>query len=304
MLMGKVLISFVFVLFHSVALANCSVYKVKLQVLGSGGPELDDGRASSSYLIWVDEKATILVDAGPGSSVNFGKAGADFADLQAILLTHLHVDHSADLPAYIKGSFFTSRNRDLAILGPEKNALMPATSDYVDRLLSQQGAFQYLQEYSDQSLPSDYLIKPVNVPLRKSEVSTYKQFESLKLSAMKVEHGPVAAVAWRVDIGTCRLVFSGDMSGKTQGFGDFAKQADLLIMHNAIPENAGQIAKNLHMTPSEMGKFSQQAGAKKMVISHRMNRTNDTEQQTIKLIRRHYTGALLLAEDMDMFDLD
>ena len=31
--------------------------KIMLQVLGSGGPEMNDKRASSSYLIWIDGKA-------------------------------------------------------------------------------------------------------------------------------------------------------------------------------------------------------------------------------------------------------
>src|ERR1700726_4635090 len=34
--------------------ANCTRKGVELQVLGSGGPELEDKRASTSYLIWQD----------------------------------------------------------------------------------------------------------------------------------------------------------------------------------------------------------------------------------------------------------
>ena len=41
---------------------GCGAHGVWLQVLGSGGPELDDGRASSGYVIWRDGKARIIVD--------------------------------------------------------------------------------------------------------------------------------------------------------------------------------------------------------------------------------------------------
>ena len=51
---------------------------VVLQVLGSGGPIADDGRASSSYLVWVDGVARALVDVGAGSFLRFGEAGARF----------------------------------------------------------------------------------------------------------------------------------------------------------------------------------------------------------------------------------
>lgn len=274
---------------------------VTLQVLGSGGPELDDGRTSTSYLIWVDGKARLLIDTGPGSSVAFGKSKANFADLSGILLTHLHVDHAADLPAYVKGSFFTSRDSDLKIFGPAANSLMPATSDYVKRLLAGKGAFRYLQDYVDGSVSADYQINTIDVNLDQRKVSQFALSQEMVISALPVFHGPVAAVSWRVDIGNRSIVISGDMSGKTVGFGGFAKDADLLVMHNAIPEQAGEVAKNLHMTPSEIGQFAQQAKAKKVIVSHRMKRTNGQEAVTSRLIKQYYSGPIEFAEDMDKF---
>lgn len=44
----------------------CGKSGIALQVLGSGGPELQDKRASSSYLIWQDGKARVLIDSGGG----------------------------------------------------------------------------------------------------------------------------------------------------------------------------------------------------------------------------------------------
>src|SRR6516225_4474688 len=63
---------------------TCGVQGVVLQVLGSGGPELQDKRASSSYLIWEDGKARVLVDAGGGSALRFGESGARMSDLDAM----------------------------------------------------------------------------------------------------------------------------------------------------------------------------------------------------------------------------
>ena len=45
---------------------TCGTNDVAVQVLGSGGPEMK-GRASSSYLIWQQGKARVLIDAGGGS---------------------------------------------------------------------------------------------------------------------------------------------------------------------------------------------------------------------------------------------
>jgi len=52
---------------------TCGEEDVAVQVLGSGGPELQDRRASSSYLIWQDGQARVLVDAGGGSALRFGE---------------------------------------------------------------------------------------------------------------------------------------------------------------------------------------------------------------------------------------
>ena len=104
---------------------TCPRKGIFVQVLGSGGPEVGDKRASSSYLVWRDGKARVLVDVGGGSSDNFGRSGAEMEDLDLILFTHFHVDHSADLPALIKSSFFDNRTRDLPVYGPSGNYWMP-----------------------------------------------------------------------------------------------------------------------------------------------------------------------------------
>ena len=64
------------------------------------------GRASTSYLVWEDGKARVLLDAGGGSALRFGESGARVADIDAVLFSHLHSDHSADFPVLVKSSQF------------------------------------------------------------------------------------------------------------------------------------------------------------------------------------------------------
>ena len=92
---------------------------VTLQILGSGGPIADDGRASSGYLVWVDGESRVLIDAGGGTFLRFGEAGASFAALDFVGLSHLHTDHSADFPALLKSGSFSDRDRPLPVAGPD-----------------------------------------------------------------------------------------------------------------------------------------------------------------------------------------
>jgi len=78
---------------------RCAGNPVAVQVLGSGGPRLSLDRASSSYLLWINDHARILVDMGGGAFVRFGQAQAQLSDLSLIAISHLHPDHVSDLPA-------------------------------------------------------------------------------------------------------------------------------------------------------------------------------------------------------------
>ena len=125
----------------------CGDTGVWVQTLGGGGPELDDEQASASYLIWQDGKARVLIDPAPGSSLLFDKAKGPFNDLQLLLISHLHVDHAGDLPAFIKGAYFSERTEPLRIFGPDGRGVYPDTTTFVARLIGPDGAFPYLADY-------------------------------------------------------------------------------------------------------------------------------------------------------------
>jgi ribonuclease BN (tRNA processing enzyme) len=92
---------------------SCGASGIAVQVLGSGGPESQDKRASTSYLIWDNGIARVIVDAGGGSALRFGESGAQMSQLDVFLFSHFHVDHSSDFPALIFSSWIEDRKRPL-----------------------------------------------------------------------------------------------------------------------------------------------------------------------------------------------
>ncbi len=284
--------------------AACRNDFVSVQVLGSGGPELSDQRASSSYLVNIAGKAAIMVDSGSGSSLNYEKSGADLTQLQAVLFTHFHVDHSADFPALIKASYFTNRSQDLKIYGPKGNELMPSAAEFVNGLFGKKGVYRYLNDYLVPASSSAYHIRTENIRPIKNSVKQIQLTDAISLSAVPVHHGPIPALAWRIDAGGCAVTFSGDFNNSLRSVPVLAKNSDILVAHHAIPEGAQGIARNLHAPPSEIGMVAQQANVKKLVLSHRMRRTLGREQESLSWIRRNYSGPVIFANDLDVIDIE
>lgn len=290
----------------------CAPQGVWLQVLGSGGPELADGRASSSYLVWIDGRARALVDLGGGAVLRLGETGAAVADLDVVLLTHLHVDHSADLPALIKASFFQERNRPLPLYGPPGNRLMPSTVSFVRELFNgTSGAFRYLGGFVNPMTRDAYKLQPHDVqpkprklglPAKPADDGILAAFagERLRADAAPVAHGELPALAWRLQAGGKTLVFSGDTNGEG-GLARLAAGADLLVAHHAVPEGASGVERHLHMPPSVIGRIAKEANVRQLVLSHRMRRTLGREEQTLEQIRRAYAGPAVFANDLDCF---
>jgi ribonuclease BN (tRNA processing enzyme) len=299
--MKRLIILLIFFTCHfSSVNANCGQNGVWLLVLGSGGPELSDKRASTSYLIWHHGKAKLLVDIGSGSMLNLEKTNANINDLDAVLLTHLHVDHSADLPALIKATFFTQRTNDLLIYGPNGNHLMPSTTDFTQTLFGHNGAYRYLSSYLDGS--ESYTIKTLDIPIENKQVQTILESADYQITAVPTHHGPIPAVAWKISIDDKTIVFSGDMNNDNQTLGQLAHNADVLIAHHAIPESATGAARNLHMPPSVIGQIAADANVKQLVLSHHMLRSLAQLNNSKLEIRKHYKGPMTFANDMQCIE--
>ncbi len=262
---------------------------------------MGDGRASSSYLIWHDGKARILIDVGGGSSDYFGRSGANFEDLDAILFSHFHVDHSADLPALIKSSFFDDRKNDLPVYGPSGSHWMPDTTDFLESLFDIEGAFRYLADFMDDGRRNGYRLQPAILDVENKKIQSALSGTDFNIHAISVHHGPLPALAWRIDLAGKSIVFSGDMNGDFQTLPVLAKNAGLLIAHNAVPKGARGVERNLHMPPVVIGEIAAQAKVKKLVLSHRMRRTLGREKETLSEIKKHYSGSVEFANDMDCF---
>lgn len=114
---------------------------------------------------------------------------------------------------------------------------------------------------------------------------------------MGVEHGPVPALAYRVAVGGWVVVFAGDANGTNAHLGRFARGAQVLVMHHAVPQAARGVAARLHARPSEIAAIAAAAGVPVLVLSHHMARSLADLPAALRTIRTRYPGRVVVARD-------
>jgi len=285
--------------------ASCEKSGVTLQVLGSGGPIADDGRASSAYLVWVDGKSKFLIDAGGGAFLRFAEAGGDFNELDFIGISHFHADHSADLPALLKSGYFANRTRSLGISGPAGSEPFPGLHDYLDSMIGKpNGAYRYLAGYLDGSGGFPALeLKEVTLD-ETGPVSVFGEAgDELRVEAMSVPHAIVPAIAYRLFVGDTSIVFASDQNGSKEQFKEFAKDADVMVMHMPVPEGVTGAGRKLHAPPSVIGEIAADANVGHLVLSHFMARSLQSLDKNVAIVESAYPGTVSVAADLSCINL-
>ena len=282
---------------------HCGEEGVWIQTLGSGGEELNDGRGAASYLVWLDTRALLLVDPGPGSSLRYDEAGADFRDLDAIIFTNLLAQRTADFPGFVAGSRNADRVRPLAVLGPDGSDTYPSTREFVERLIGPGGAYAHLAGYLSFRSPGGYKINARSVPATGQRRWAAFGTKDLTLSSVPVHHGDVPSLAWRAEIAGRSVVFTGNFSNRNDIVARFAEDADALVTHLVIPEFARGEVRERFVRPSQIGRIAHRANVRTVFLGHRTTRTLGRETASRTALAEHYGGPLVFANELECWGL-
>ncbi len=227
---------------------------MRLTVLGRSPSWPDAGGACSGYLVEQDG-TVLLLDCGSGV---FGRLRAerDYADVDAVVISHLHADHVLDLVVFASALTYGPRR----LRAPDLHA--PAGAAEAFGLLCRGGR-----------MPPDHIERAF--ALREYAPGDVLAAGGLQIGFHPVPHvGPTHAVAVGAPrAGGRRLVFGAD-HGPSGGLVDFARGADLLLLEATLdrPEADGQ---RCHLTPREAGEHAARAGARHLVLTHRSDELDD-----------------------------
>ncbi|WP_315901734.1 MBL fold metallo-hydrolase [Serratia fonticola] len=283
---------------------QCESKLFTLQILGSGGPITDDQRASSGEVIWINGKSAILIDSGGGIFLRFGQSGARLEDLKLIALSHFHTDHVSDLAAILKGGYFLKNKEEIAIVGPEQGGAFPSMSQYYSDLFKKEnGAYSYLNGLYDATDGLQIASKLKDIDYTSTEPQFVYQDDEIKVTALGIPHGDVPCLAFRIETRDGVIVISADQNGNNKAFVPFAKGADMLVMPLAIDENADIESKFMHAAPDVVGKIAAEVNPKVLVLNHFMGKGLKMKDQSVKIVKQYYRGAIYSSRDLSCFPI-
>jgi ribonuclease BN (tRNA processing enzyme) len=277
---------------------------LEVLVLGSGGPAAL-GRAASSYVLLLDGKPRVLVDAGPGAFARAGEAHLSLDSLDIVLLTHLHVDHAAELPGFVKARAVSATGPiEFDVYGPGGQpahgdlAEFPATSRFIALLFDAGGAFAYLRDFS---APVSFKVTdlPASGPQSKT-LRTLLTRADLKVEAIGGHHGDAPAVIYRVDYRGRSVVFSGDIDAQGLPALEMIAQAANLLVFDAVvldPPGSPAVLYTLHSPPSAIGAVAARSHVGALLLSHLSPAVDGARAAVTTSIASRYPGTISFAAD-------
>jgi len=213
---------------------------MKIKVLGTGTCVPSLQRSSSSYLLQT-KQLNILIDVGPSVVRRLLEYGFTTRDIDVIILTHFHVDHTADLSTFLFASNYDveARAKELSVLGGD------GLHDFYRGLLA---VYPWL-------LPRSY-----EISLREMSKGTLNK-GGLVITTAQMEHNN-ESIGVRVEERKS-VTFSGD-TDYTKNLIKLASGTDLLIAECSFPERKVDGHLNLEI----LQKIVDEANPKRVIISH------------------------------------
>ena len=236
---------------------------MELTILGASAAAPNPGDASSGYLV-TSGAAALLIDCGSGV-VSRLREQIDVHALTAVVISHLHSDHTLDLVALRYALKYAPRPAgDDGDSAPIPLHLPPGGLDFLARLAA---VFAVGSE-----APEDFWGE-VFVP---REYGPYLDGpEPLLIGPLALRFAPMAHYipVWAIRIADERsgrvLTYSAD-TGPQGGLAEFAAGSDLLLCEATLLSQSidHDPAGFGHLTAAEAGQIATRAGAGQLVLTH------------------------------------
>ena len=262
---------------------------LKVVVCGSRSPLPSPGRAEACILVEAGDDIYIF-DLGNGSMDNLNQYQLPWPNVKAVLITHMHSDHIADLPDAHLQSWIQGRNSPLMVYGPEGINLVTKGFE-----LAYSADYQYRNDHhGDEMLPMN--ISGFNAIQIMDNQLIPNVTPGLEILPFVVDHYPVnSAFGFKISYKGRTVVISGDTihDGSVQ---KYSEDVDLLV-HSAISidivERMRKLApipqmdkilldiQDYHTSIKEAGEIARDANVKHLLIYHSIPTPRNTLMERV-----------------------
>lgn len=250
---------------------------------GSGSPLPDPTRAGPCTFVIAGDRL-FIVDTGSGSTRNLLQMGVPLGDTEALLLTHFHSDHIADLGELRLQRWVGSANRaPLPVYGPVGVEEVIAGFNAAFGL---DDGYRTAHHGAAIAPPAGANANAIEIGDAPTAGAVVIDDGDLRITMFRVDHSPVdPAVGYRFDYRGRSVVISGD-TAFAPSVAEHAAGADLLV-HEALQprmveimaeeaetlgrQNIAQIAHDIldyHTSPEDAARTAEAAGVQALVLNH------------------------------------
>lgn len=281
----------------------------------NSGPIPNPERSQAANLLRFGDQV-VLVDIGDGAPEQLAKAGVRVGQVQTVVISHLHFDHTGGLFALLGMRVQTGVTTPLAIYGP------PGTRKTVETLFAAMGpgievsgTIRGPMTDADKAVTVIELADGQGFNIGPIAVKAVTNSHYVTLKPNTAGH---TALSFRFEAGGRSVLYTGD-TGPSDKVETLCKGADLLVSEimdpveaitrirktrPEVPEFAWKIVEEHfrleHLSPEEAGLLADRCGAKALVLTH-----NSIERPHLPgaraTIAARYKGPITFAEDLQVF---
>jgi ribonuclease BN (tRNA processing enzyme) len=294
--------------------------RAQLLLLGTqGGPNYNWSRGETASLLLVDG-TPYLVDCGYGTLRALIGSGTSYLSIGNIFLTHLHDDHTADLPALLSHQWTQGRVLPTTVYGPY------GTEELVEAAVAYNKISAEIRLVDEaRTLDPASVFSGVSAA---AQASPLQVFDDGRVRASCVENThypdeaksrmPHRALSWRFDCPGRSIVVSGDTT-YSENLVNLAQGADLLVCeamqievfrrsfdrmvangnYADNPEGIWSHIAGTHTSTEDAGRMAQAAGVRTLVLNHLIpGGLEEIDEATyIAGARMHFAGEIIVGRD-------
>ena len=281
---------------------------MKITLLGTGTPSPSLKRASSSYLVEIDDDVIVL-DHGPGAHQRLLEAGKQAGEVNYVFLSHLHYDHFLDYPRLVLQRWDMGAGKI-----PELKVFGPAPIEQISKLLfAEDGVFgrDIHTRTNHQGSIDIFEARGGKTPRQRPqpEVLEISKGDIIKGKTWKLAVGGTSHVqpdleclAFRLDTDDCSMCYAGDSGGVCEDVITLAKNCDVLIVMNHFfsgtePTDSFRRVCGSHLDNAAV---AEKADVKTLVLSHVLEQIDQPgiREKIITDVGKIYKGNIIWGEDL------